>query len=126
MTEKDIYNTIDAAFVSKTAETNEETENKPVIDLSNKGIAKLIMTGLVSSGIRRATSSAMKTFGYAPDLFGEKGQPSVLTKVEIGLASVYVSRIFVNKTTKMIDSDLDKLADLFVEFRDTFNNKESN
>lgn len=126
MTEKDLNNAIDAAFFSKSDETNEETENKPVIDLSNKGIAKLIMTGLVSSGIRRATTSAMKTFGYAQDLFGEKGQPSALTRVEIGLASVYMSRIFVNKTTKMIDSDLDKLADLIVEFKDTFSNKESN
>lgn len=97
-----------------------EEKKDEVLDLSNKGLAKLAVQAIAANGISKATTSAMKTFGFANDIYGKNGKPSVMTRVQIGIASMYVSRIITNKVAKMVDSDIDKLADIYVELRDSF------
>lgn len=119
MTDKDLEEAIDATFFTPEAKEDETAESKQTLDLSNKGIAKLLVTGLAANGIRKATTSAMKTFGYAPEIYGKKGVPSIVTKVQIGVGSWYVSRLIIGKVSKMVDADIDKLADMYVEIRDS-------
>lgn len=116
-----IEKVMDAVF-----EEPEEKETKDNgLDLSNKGLAKLAVQALAANGISKATTSAMKTFGFANDIYGKNGQPSFVTRVQIGVASMYVSRIITNKVAKMVDSDIDKLADIYVELRDSFKDPET-